>query len=324
MLRVCGLLRAGLGVIASVTRGAGDGLQPYPDCSPRAGAAVSHAAIAAVLVHEELSAGERLAALSLASFANREHRAWPGTRAAAARAGLGKSGYLRACEELVRAGFLKVEDRGRGRRQARTFVLEFARLGPWWDEDVNAELVETVLSASSAHGSARVLLAVLAALADREGVVDGFTTEALCRVAGFSDTTYRRARRALLATGEVEMLDEGGGRGYINRWHIRRPAGPAIAPDRPRPAGLREPSWYDRCRRAPPRTTAILDPAGRRRAGGRPLQVPATRWRQRIRAVARRRRANLQARRLGTVGRSPGIRAVMVQLRAALRRRVHI
>ena len=199
---------------------------------------MSHAAIAAVLVREELSAGERLAALSLASFANREHRAWPGPRAAAARAGLGNSGYLRACEELVRAGLLKVEDRGRGpgRRHARTFVLEFARLGPWCDEDVNAELVETVLNASSAHGSARVLLAVLAALADRDRVVDGLTTEDLCRVAGFSDTTYRRARRALLASGEVEMLDEGGGRGNVNRWHIRRPAGPAIAPG-PSPSG---------------------------------------------------------------------------------------
>jgi hypothetical protein len=38
---------------------------------------MSHAALAAVLRLEDISAGERLAAFSLASFANREHRAGP-------------------------------------------------------------------------------------------------------------------------------------------------------------------------------------------------------------------------------------------------------
>ncbi|MHB1835902.1 MAG: DnaA N-terminal domain-containing protein, partial [Solirubrobacteraceae bacterium] len=200
---------------------------------------MSHAAIAAVLAHEELSAGERLAALSLASFANREHRAFPGTPAAAARAGLRKSGYLRACEQLARAGLVSVEKRGRGRGCARTFVLELARLGPWFDGEVNAELLETVLSQSSTQGCARVLLAVLAALADQTGVVDGFTTEELCRVAGISDTTYRRARRALLESGEVEVVDVGGGRGNVNRWRIRYAGAPVTTPAPPprEPAG---------------------------------------------------------------------------------------
>jgi hypothetical protein len=44
---------------------------------------MSHAAIAAVLALDDVSLGERLAAFSLASFANREQRAWPGTRIAA-------------------------------------------------------------------------------------------------------------------------------------------------------------------------------------------------------------------------------------------------
>jgi hypothetical protein len=54
---------------------------------------MSHAAIAAALAFEDVSAGERLAAFALASFANREHRAWPGSLVAAARAGLSRSQY---------------------------------------------------------------------------------------------------------------------------------------------------------------------------------------------------------------------------------------
>ena len=52
---------------------------------------MSHTAIAAVLARTDLSMGERLVALSLASFANREERAFPGNAAAAARAGLSRS-----------------------------------------------------------------------------------------------------------------------------------------------------------------------------------------------------------------------------------------
>jgi hypothetical protein len=118
---VC-VLVLGLNVTASArASGVGDGL--HPDQLPRArrapdrlsdrrhgvllqdtrffrawdrNGAMSHAAIAAVLRLEGVSAGERLAAFSLASFANREHRAWPGTPVAAARAGLSRSQYLAA------------------------------------------------------------------------------------------------------------------------------------------------------------------------------------------------------------------------------------
>ena len=48
---------------------------------------MSHQAIAAVLARDDLSGGERLVALPLASFADRESRAWPGAPAASARAG---------------------------------------------------------------------------------------------------------------------------------------------------------------------------------------------------------------------------------------------
>ena len=64
---------------------------------------MSRQAIAAGLARGDLSAGERLVAFSLASFADRENRAWPGAPAAAARAGLRRSRYLEAREQLVRA-----------------------------------------------------------------------------------------------------------------------------------------------------------------------------------------------------------------------------
>jgi hypothetical protein len=76
---------------------------------------MSHAAIAAVLVRNDLSAGERLVAWSLASFANRDHRASPGIPAAATRAGLSRSRYLELRDRLVRRGLLQIETHGVGR-----------------------------------------------------------------------------------------------------------------------------------------------------------------------------------------------------------------
>jgi hypothetical protein len=68
---------------------------------------VSHAALAAVLARHGLSAGERLVAWSLASFANRDHRVWPGIPAATARAGLSRTRYLELRDRLVRRGLLE-------------------------------------------------------------------------------------------------------------------------------------------------------------------------------------------------------------------------
>ena len=213
-------------------RDAGDGVRPSNDhvaLDPQ-GPSMSHAAIAAVLARTDLAAGERLVALSLASFANREQRAWPGNPAAAARSGLGRSRYLEARDQLVRRGLLELENRGRGRGQATTIAMLFARSGPWWDAEVNAQLLEGALGHSRARGPTRLLLAALASLSDDTGAVDELSTEALCRAAGLADSTYRRARTVLLASGEVKLVDDGGGRGRTNRWQVIDPAGQGAAP----------------------------------------------------------------------------------------------
>lgn len=143
---------------------------------------MSHAAIAAVLARDDLSAGERLVAWSLASFANREQRAWPGIPAAAARAGLSRSRYLELRDRLVRRGLLEIETQGVGRGHASTVKLLFAKSGPWQEDEVNAELLEAVLGYSRTRGPARLLLAALAALADENGN-EGPTADELCRAA---------------------------------------------------------------------------------------------------------------------------------------------
>jgi hypothetical protein len=213
---------------------------------------MSHTAIAAVLARTDLAMGERLVALSLASFANREERAFPGNAAAAARAGLGRSRYLEARAQLVARGLLAIEEagRGRGRGQATTLIVLFAQFGPWWDGEINARLLEHALTDSPVRGPARLLLATLAALADESGVVDELSTDELCRAAGLANSTYRRARTALLASGEVELVDSGGGRGRRNRWRVLAAAG-----------GLTTSSVRPRRRRTPPpRQPPLLSP----------------------------------------------------------------
>ena len=186
---------------------------------------MSHTAVAAVLARTDLSMGERLVALSLASFADREERAFPGNAIAAARAGLGRSRYLEARERLVSRGLVAIESAGRGRGQATTLIALFAQSGPWWEGEINARLLEHVLTRSAVRGPARLLLATLAALADESGVVDELSTNELCRAAGLANSTYRRARSTLLAWGEVELVEDGGGRGRMNRWRVITAAG---------------------------------------------------------------------------------------------------
>jgi hypothetical protein len=201
---VCARSRLDLSVIASAMRGARDGTEAHRLRNLQSLAvAVSHAAIAGVLARDELSAGERLVAWSLASYANREQLAWPGITAAAARAALGRSRYLDARDQLVHRGLLEVEQAGRGRGQASSVRLVFAQSGPWWDGEVNAELVEAVLGYSRARGPARLLLAALAAISDSGGMVKGLVTEELCQAAGLANSTYRRARAALLVSGDL-------------------------------------------------------------------------------------------------------------------------
>ena len=208
-------------------------------------------AIAAALAREGLSAGERLVAFSLASFADRENRAWPGAPAAAARAGLSRSRYLQARDQLVRRGLIVVEDAATGRGRASTLRLRFADHGPWSECEINAPLFEAALAYSRARGPARLLLATMAALANEERVVADLTTEQLCSAAGLADRTYRRARSALLASGELILLSGVGGRGKPNHWEIPDPR--LLAGEASRPVGRRVP---------PP-------------AGGRPLVTSA-------------------------------------------------
>lgn len=202
---------------------------------------MSHRAIAAVLARTDLAMGERLVALSLASFANRDDRAFPGNAAAAARAGLGRSRYVEARDQLVARGLVAIESTGRGRGRSTTLIILFATSGPWWDGEINAGLLERVLSHSAARGPGRLLLATLAALADESGLVHELSTDELCQAAGLANSTYRRARTAVLASAEVELVDDGGGRGRMNHWRV------LSAPD-----GLATPSARPSRRRAPP------------------------------------------------------------------------
>ena len=100
---------------------------------------MSREAIAAALAREDLSCGERLVAFSLASFADRENRARPGTPAAAARAGLARSRFLEARDRLVRRGLLVVEQAATGRGRASTLMLRFAETGPWSDGEIKTQ-----------------------------------------------------------------------------------------------------------------------------------------------------------------------------------------
>jgi len=120
-------------------------------------------------------------------------------------------------------GLVVVEVPASGRGKASTLALPFVSEGPWWDGDINAELFEAVLGYSRAQGSARLLIAAMAALADEHRVVAGLTTEQLCAAAGVSDRTYRRVREPLLASGELVVRSSAGGRGNTNRWEIPHP-----------------------------------------------------------------------------------------------------
>jgi hypothetical protein len=206
---------------------------------------MSREAIAAVLARDDLSCGERLVAFSLASFADRENRARPGTPAAAGRAGLARSGFLEARDRLVGRGLVVVEDAASGRGRASTVALPFAETGPWLEGEINAELLEGVLGYSRALGPARLLVAAMAALADEHGLIEGLTTERLCAAAGISDRTYRRVHGRLLASGELVLRRMTRGRGNTNSWEIPDPrSGGAVVESRPRrrvapPAGAR-------------------------------------------------------------------------------------
>jgi hypothetical protein len=188
-----------------------------------AGVGMSYRTVAAALALEDVSIGDRLVAFSLATYADAEHQTFVGNPAAAARAGLSRSQYLAAREQLEGRDLISVAAEGGGRGRSSTLTLDFAKRGPWRDERINPQLFQTVLSYTPARGPARVLLATLAALANDEREVLGLTTDEICRAAGLSDRTYRRARAALLASGELVAESCAGGRGNTNRWRLADP-----------------------------------------------------------------------------------------------------
>ncbi len=196
--------------------------------------AVSREAIAAALAREDLSGGERLVAFSLASFAGRDRRAWPGASAAAARAGLSRSRYLYDRDRLVRRGLVNVKEKASGRGRATTVALRFAIEGPWREGEINAELFEATLSRCRARGAARLVLAAMAALADESGIVRGLSGVELRAAAGVDDHTYRRARKELLESGELVLAHRACGRGNTNVWEVCPPE-IAAAPGAGRP-----------------------------------------------------------------------------------------
>jgi type II secretory pathway component PulJ len=100
---------------------------------------VNHRAIGAALALQDVSSGERLVAFSLASFANREERCWPGARIAAVRAGLSRSQYLHARERLARRGLIIVDAHPGGRDNSALVTLRFAEHGPRLEREINAE-----------------------------------------------------------------------------------------------------------------------------------------------------------------------------------------
>ena len=202
---------------------------------------MSHVAIAAALALENVSAAERLVAFSLASYANREHRAWPSAAAAAMRAGMSRGRFLAARDGLVRAGLVIIEDSRGGRGHSSTVLLAFAETGERLDADINARLFESALTCSRARGGARLLIAVMAALADEHGQLSGVSAGELAAGAGLSNTSYRRARGALLNSEEVRLDSGLGGRGNTNAWTLTLPdVVPSVRPDRTAPpAGAR-------------------------------------------------------------------------------------
>ena len=206
---------------------------------------MSREAIAAALAREDLSCGERLVAFSLASFADRENRARPGTPAAAGRAGLARSRFLEARDRLVRRGLVVVEDVASGRGRASTVALLFAERGRGGRARSTRSCSRRSSATAALAGPPGCCSPSMAALADEQGVVEGVTTERLCAAAGVADRTYRRARATLLASGEVVLRSGSGGRGNTNCWEIPDPrthrdaTQPAQGRRVPPPAGAR-------------------------------------------------------------------------------------
>jgi hypothetical protein len=111
------------------------------------------------------------------------------------------------------------------------------------------------------------------------------STEELRAAAGMADSTYRRARAALLASGEVALEAAGGGRAKTNRWVLRDPRlgnpEPVLAPlgrvapsrsARPLLATVTEPDAADRSEPAVAPAAVLNGPGSSGVSGANPAE----------------------------------------------------
>lgn len=95
--------------------------------------------------------------------------------------------------------------------------------------------VQLVRRYSTARGSARAVLMVLALHADRDGTNAHPGTNTIAREAGVSVETVKRSRRALLALGEIEVVEQGtGARSSRYRITLSPPVGEPVDNERTR------------------------------------------------------------------------------------------
>jgi hypothetical protein len=127
---------------------------------------------------------------------------------------------------LVRRGLVVVEAEASGRGRSSTLELAFAESGPWWEGEINVELLEAVLGYSAASGVARLLLAAMAAIADADGAVRDFTTEQICAAAGIAAKSYQRAEDRTARFGTARARERRRRPWEHKRMGRRGPAGP--------------------------------------------------------------------------------------------------
>lgn len=95
--------------------------------------------------------------------------------------------------------------------------------------------VQLVRRYSTARGSARAVLLAIALHADRDGTNAYPGTTTLAREAGVSIPTVKRARRALVAAGELEVVEQGTGeRSTRYRITLSPPVGEPVDDERTR------------------------------------------------------------------------------------------
>lgn len=95
--------------------------------------------------------------------------------------------------------------------------------------------VQLVRRYSRARGSARAVLTVLASYADADGTGAFPGTATIARDAGVSPETVKRARRKLIALGEVEVVEQGfGSRSTRYRITLSPPVGEPVDKERTR------------------------------------------------------------------------------------------